>query len=195
MLVKSALGTVIASCALFLASTVNAGLLQLPPNRDATVYQTGPCNQCVQDACRSCNYNDQPELLVSSQLRVQSNVLLNFNIPPVNYGCYLLLPAPNTGTSSVGSATQLTVYPAATSNWQENTVTGENAPTRGNAVASRIINPTTYQVIDVSSICQNSTTGSNVDVSLYLGINDNSYVRYNSLNNGGKISLFVNQGS
>ncbi|KAJ1919960.1 hypothetical protein H4219_001620 [Mycoemilia scoparia] len=173
-----------------LATTANAELVQVRPNRDTTVYWVGPCNQCVSDACRSCNYGKEGQLLIAQQLRVSSSILLNFDIPTDNLGCYLSVPPP-LKNGLLGTGTNFTIN-SASADWSETQVTGENAPAKGALVAVHTFNDSDYQIVDVSDACKNGS-GASHNVSLYLSIQTpaNAYARYNSNENNSEISLFV----
>ncbi|KAG0331903.1 hypothetical protein BG000_010502 [Podila horticola] len=120
---------------LVIANSVHASATIIKASKDTTIlYGTG-CTFCPQDDCKNCALGHSPSLITGPGPvggPIFARILIGFELPvpasSVQY-CSIILPPLKASDSFQFPPLFL---PAASSDWSEDTVTGENAPPMGN---------------------------------------------------------------
>ncbi|KAL4922728.1 hypothetical protein BDW62DRAFT_2319 [Aspergillus aurantiobrunneus] len=160
-----------------LATTSQATQINRPAIKDSTILRsTVSCTECPENDCYKCTYGSEDRLRANTGGRAWIRSLVGFQLPDgldpsTITECTVQFPAftelPETGFN-------LTVVPAVSSDWDEATVNGNNAPASTDAITvipvPALTNP---PLLDVTNACQ--TASDDGQFSIYLGADFGSY--------------------
>ncbi|KAL2826816.1 hypothetical protein BDW59DRAFT_60958 [Aspergillus cavernicola] len=160
-----------------LATTSQATIINRPAIKDSTILRsTVSCTGCPESDCYKCTYGSADTLRVNTGGHAWIRSLIGFQLPEdvepsTVTKCTVQFPAfkelPPTGFD-------LTVVPAVSSDWDEETVNGNNAPAATDAITivsvPELTNP---PLLDVTDACQ--AADDDGQFSIYLGVEFGSY--------------------
>ncbi|GIJ92679.1 hypothetical protein Asppvi_001957 [Aspergillus pseudoviridinutans] len=160
--------TALASC--FMASWAQ----DTPAIKDSTILRsTVSCPDCPERNCYKCTLGHEKTLRASTGGLAWVRFLVGFKLPvPVTDGtkCTVQFPAfvrPNP------FAVNVTVARALSSDWDEDTVDGENAPDSGDIFTSMSLEPyQNMQTMDITAACK--AAQANGEFSIYVGTQSDS---------------------
>ncbi|KAI9375707.1 hypothetical protein BJX61DRAFT_539578 [Aspergillus egyptiacus] len=159
------------------AATSRATIINRPAIKDATIFRsTISCPECPQDDCYKCTYGFEDTLRVNTGGLAWIRSIVGFQFPEdvdpsAITECTVQFPAfkklPPTGFD-------MTVVPAAWSDWDEETVNGDNAPASTDSVMVMSVPALTNPpLLDVTNACQMADDDG--QFSIYLGVEYGSY--------------------
>ncbi|KAL4985551.1 hypothetical protein BDW68DRAFT_140427 [Aspergillus falconensis] len=163
----------------FLATTSQAAQINRPSVKDSTILRsTVSCPDCPERNCYQCRYGSEKNLRANTGglAWIRSLVGFRLDLPEDIYSdditkCTIQFPA---FTTLPKSAFNLTVTPAVSSDWDEVTVNGENAPASTDDIAvypvPALTNP---PLLDVTEACL--LADGDGQFSIYLGAEFGSY--------------------
>ncbi|KAL4779612.1 hypothetical protein BJX76DRAFT_75027 [Aspergillus varians] len=160
-----------------LATASQASQVDRPAIKDSTILRsTVSCTECPENDCYRCTYGSDEKLRANTGGLAWIRSLVGFQLPDevdpsTITQCTVQFPA---FTRLPESGFNLTVVPAVSSDWDEATVNGNNAPAATDAITvvsvPALTNP---PLLDVTNACQ--TAGVDGQFSIYLGAEFGSY--------------------
>ncbi|KAL4768873.1 hypothetical protein BDW60DRAFT_113131 [Aspergillus nidulans var. acristatus] len=162
-----------------LATTSQAAQLNRPSVKDSTILRsTVSCPDCPESNCYKCRYGSEKTLRANTGglAWIRSLVGFRLDLPEDIYPdditkCTVQFPA---FTKLPNSAFNMTVIPAVSTDWDEVTVNGENAPASTDDVAVYPVQALTNPpLLDVTEACW--LADDDGQFSIYLGAEFGSY--------------------
>ncbi|KAL4793610.1 hypothetical protein BDV19DRAFT_391036 [Aspergillus venezuelensis] len=160
-----------------LATASRATQISRPSIKDATIMRsTVSCAECPESNCHKCTYGSDARLRASTGGLTWVRSIVGFQLPDdvdpsTITECTVQFPA---FTELPRSGFNLTVAPAVSSDWDEATVNGENAPAPTDALDIYSIPALTNPpLLDVTTACQ--IADNDGQFSIYLGAEFGSY--------------------
>ncbi|KAF9008089.1 hypothetical protein BGZ52_008153 [Haplosporangium bisporale] len=122
--------------------------------KDATILQTGQ-TICTNSRCDMCPRGQEAKLTMNLGLKTYIRALVGFHLPvPASQVTSCTVDFPDFITP-LRSETELEIATAASSTWDEGTVTGANAPESGSAIAQVKVAPGgRITGVDVTAACR-----------------------------------------
>ncbi|KAL2822563.1 hypothetical protein BJX63DRAFT_125447 [Aspergillus granulosus] len=161
----------------FLATASQAATVDRTAIKDSTILRsTVSCTDCPDNDCYKCTYGFGDRLRANTGGLAWIRSLVGFQLPEnvdpsdvtkctVQFPAFISLPQ---------YAFDLTVAPAVSSDWDEATVNGNNAPDSTDDVTTvhvpALTNP---PLLDITNACQNADEDG--QFSIYLGVVSGSY--------------------
>ncbi|KAL4888932.1 hypothetical protein BDV59DRAFT_196036 [Aspergillus ambiguus] len=156
MIPKSLLLLVYSSLALI--PTIQAAQTDTPATKDSTIYRsTVNCPQCPDGNCYKCTLGHNDTLIANTGGLAYLRWLVGFELPAETTAadvtaCTVQFPGLVT---PVAAAFNVTVAPATSSDWDEDSVTGENAPDAGDVFTNVEVPAYAHlPALDVTPACQ-----------------------------------------
>jgi hypothetical protein len=167
----------ISTIATLLATASQATQLNRPAIKDASILRsTVSCTECPENDCYKCTHGSDDTLRANTGGLAWIRSIVGFQLPEgVDTSsvteCTVQFPAftklPQTGFN-------LTIVPAVSSDWDEESVNGNNAPPTTDAITlipvPELTNP---PQLDVTTACQNADEDG--QFSIYLGVEFGSW--------------------
>ncbi|KAL3478765.1 hypothetical protein BJX99DRAFT_256177 [Aspergillus californicus] len=160
-----------------LATTSQATLINRPSIKDATIMRsTVSCTGCPENDCYRCTYGSNDTLRVNTGGLAWIRSLVGFQLPEnvdpssvtkctVQFPAFKKLPQ---------SGFEMTVVPAVSSDWDEETVNGNNAPAATDEISTVTVPELTNPpLLDVTNAC--NLADEDGRFSIYLGVEFGSY--------------------
>ncbi|EEQ31333.1 hypothetical protein McanMca71_004556 [Microsporum canis] len=143
--------------------------LSRPALKDSTILRsTVSCPDCPERNCYKCTLGHNNTLLANTGGLAYIRTLVGFQLPVPTKKvkkCTVQFPA---FVQRIQTAINVTVSEAMSSNWDEDTVTGENAPDSGEPFSSLLV-PALNNMgpLDVTQACK--AAADNGDFSIFVG--------------------------
>jgi hypothetical protein len=154
--IRSALLSVFALLA-FVAVVSHAAETTTTAIKDATILQTGQtiCTECTNSRCDMCPHGQEDKLTMNLGLKTYIRALVGFHLPvPASQVTSCTVDFPDFITPP-RSEMEMEIATAASSTWDEGTVTGANAPETGSAIAKVKVAPGGRMTgVDVTAACR-----------------------------------------
>ncbi|KAE8150344.1 hypothetical protein BDV25DRAFT_112747 [Aspergillus avenaceus] len=140
-----------------------------PATKDATITRTTvSCPSCPENNCSKCTLGNEPTLKANTGGLAYSRSLVGFELPvPATrvLKCTVQFPA---FTKPLQAPVNVTISGAESSDWDENTVTAENAPEAGDVLDEVEVEAhQNLRALDITDACH----GADIQrrLSVYLG--------------------------
>ncbi|KAI8866420.1 hypothetical protein GQ42DRAFT_74656 [Ramicandelaber brevisporus] len=152
-----------------LATLVHAADTSLSAIKDSTILSsTVTCSNCPEENCNKCTRGHEPTLRANTGGLAFVRSLVSFQLPVPATSvtkCTVEFPAMK---EQLASPLNVTVSMAASSDWNEDTVTAENAPDSADPfTGAPVLAESNIPEIDITSACKNA--GNDGQFSIYLG--------------------------
>ncbi|KAF9149305.1 hypothetical protein BG015_008902 [Linnemannia schmuckeri] len=146
-----------------------ANEISRPAKKDSTIFRsTVNCPSCPESNCYKCTLGHENTLQANTGGLAYLRALVGFQLPIPSssvMNCAVQFPA---FTQPLQFPVNLTIALAASSNWDESTVNGENAPDSGDPFTMvEIPANTNMGPIDITPACKSAA--SDGEFSIYLG--------------------------
>ncbi|KAJ1963603.1 hypothetical protein GGI12_001960 [Dipsacomyces acuminosporus] len=156
-------------CSFISFNGVLAGETSSPATKDSTIIRsTAGCPSCPDSNCYKCTLGHEKTLESGFTQDAFINALVGFKLPVSSSSvtrCTVQFPA---FTQPLQSPVTITITKAASSNWDEDTVTAENAPDFESPFTMVTVPPNTnMDPIDITQACKEAA--SDGQFSIYLG--------------------------
>ncbi|KAJ1721178.1 hypothetical protein LPJ53_004279 [Coemansia erecta] len=134
------------------------GKVDTPAVKDSTIYRsTVSCPDCPDRNCYKCTLGYNNTLLANTGGLAYISALVGFDMPVKGSSvksCTVQIPA---FTTPLQSAITVVISKAASSDWDEATVDGENAPAIGDQIASVEVPAfNNLAAVDITPACQSA---------------------------------------
>ncbi|KAJ2557986.1 hypothetical protein GGH12_006029 [Coemansia sp. RSA 1822] len=167
--------TFVTVAAVLLAKAASAsGNVDTPAVKDSTILRsTVSCPDCPENNCYKCTLGHENTLRTNTGGLAYVQSLIGFHMPvdaSQVINCTVQIPA---FTTRHENPFTVVISQAAASDWNEDTVTGENAPAPGDTIAQ--IDVPAYNnlgPVDITPACKTAING---DFSVYFGVRTDSY--------------------
>ncbi|ORX67788.1 hypothetical protein DL89DRAFT_36474 [Linderina pennispora] len=139
-----------------------------PATKDSTIMRsTVSCPDCPNRNCYECTLGHNNTLVANTGGLAYIRALIGFTLPydgSLVRSCQIQIPA---FTQPLQSDITVVFWQAVSSNWDESTVTANNAPDAGGQVATVTV-PANNNMgpVDITGACRNATSG---QFSVYIG--------------------------
>ncbi|KAJ1938336.1 hypothetical protein FBU59_004469 [Linderina macrospora] len=162
-----------------------------PATKDSTIMRsTVSCAGCPNNNCYECTLGHDQTLVANTGGLAYIRALIGFTLPydgSLVKSCQIQIPA---FTKPLQADTTVLIWQAVSSNWNEDTVTANNAPDAGGQVASVTV-PANNNLgpVDITPACRNATSG---QLSIYIGTQFNR-IEFWSKDSGNPAILHVDR--
>ncbi|KAJ2301360.1 hypothetical protein IW139_000436 [Coemansia sp. RSA 353] len=145
-----------------------------PAVKDSTIKHSSEiCSDCPENDCNKCTLGHESTLRANTGGPTYIQSLIGFHMPvDVSQVIKCTVEIPDF-TSKSANAFTVVISHAAASDWNEDTVSGENAPAPGDII-TQIDSAVNYNLdpVDITSACKAAIDG---DFSIYFGVQSDSY--------------------
>ncbi|KAJ1664887.1 hypothetical protein EV178_003671 [Coemansia sp. RSA 1646] len=161
-----------------------------PATKDSTIMRsTVGCTNCPEQDCLRCTLGHDNTLTASTGGLAFDQALVGFTLPTDASAvttCTVQIPA---FSSPLPYPMNITVYSTASSDWNEDTVTAENAPQAGSQLAVVTVPANNNaQAIDITQACK--AADANRQFSIYFGV-EFGYYQFWSKDSGNPAIIHV----
>ncbi|KAI8318835.1 hypothetical protein GQ54DRAFT_299815 [Martensiomyces pterosporus] len=165
------LGTSLLTLALLLLTCftgVSSYQVDTPATKDSTIMRsTVSCSNCPNRNCYECTLGHDPTLVANTGGLAYIRALIGFSMPVDSSqvsNCTIQIPG---FTTQLQAPVTILVWEAVSSNWNEDTVTADNAPDAGSQIASVTVQAyNNLGPVDITPACQAAANG---QFSIYIG--------------------------
>ncbi|KAI9472991.1 hypothetical protein LPJ78_005543 [Coemansia sp. RSA 989] len=174
MLLSNSIATTVAIALLASFAHVYGAKVDTPAVKDSTILRsTVSCANCPESNCYKCTLGHENTLVANTGGLAFIQSLIGFHMPVAASqvtNCTVQIPA---FTTRHENPLTVVVSQAASSDWNEDTVNGENAPASGSQIA-RVDVPAYANLgpVDITPACQSAING---EFSVYFGSGTGRY--------------------